>query len=179
MARVAHRGRTILCAGIGTLLFVAAASGGVNGAEDNSPVVTPPETTNTICVAQPTIQVKPDVQIVAEAPPDPWTEDELEAIVQTLAGECYDDMVQDKRLVCEVILNRASTAGFPDTVVDVLSYPNAFNGYWVQYREASENDYEVASQALRDWYDNDCQPLSNYLFFSAGENRENVFREEY
>lgn len=97
----------------------------------------------------------------------------------TLSGECYDDKVEDKRKVCEVILNRVSTDGFPDDIVSVLSYPNAFSGYWSQPREVSDNDYKVASEALRDWYDNGCQPLSEYLFFTAGDNRENVFREEY
>jgi len=123
--------------------------------------------------------------VVAEAPaveteaPDPWTEDELYAMALTLAGECYEDKPHDKRKVCETILNRVSTEGFPDDIISVLTYPNAFCGYWTQSREISENDYAIAEQALRDWYDNGCQPLSSYLFFEAGPNRENVFRDEF
>lgn len=45
--------------------------------------------------------------IVKVAQPQ-WRKDELHAIAQTLAGECYDDKELDKRRVCEVILNRAS-----------------------------------------------------------------------
>ena len=72
-----------------------------------------------------------------------WTEQEVQAIALTLAGECYDDKEWDKRRVCEVILNR------------------------------------VSEQALADWYANGCKALSDYLYFCAGENRENVFRSKY
>lgn len=88
-------------------------------------------------------------------------------------------METDKRLVCEVILNRVSAEGFGDTVVDVVSAPNQFNGYWNQSRPVSENDYAVAEQALKDWYENDCEALSDYLFFNAGDGRENSFRKEF
>ena len=81
-------------------------------------------------------------------------------MVLTLAGECYEDKEQDKRLVCEVILNRVSAGNFGGDTV-------------------SENDYAVAEQALSDWYAGGCQPLSELLYFEAGENRENVFRSEY
>ena len=56
-------------------------------------------------------------------------------MVLTLAGECYEDKEQDKRLVCEVILNRVSAGNFGGD--------------------------------------------TGYLFFEAGENRENIFRCEY
>ena len=101
-------------------------------------------------------------------------------MVLTLAGECYEDKEQDKRLVCEVILNRVSVGNFGgDTILEVVSAPNQFDGYWRQSRPVSENDYEIAEQALSDWYAIGCQPLSGYLFFEAGENRENIFRCEY
>lgn len=109
----------------------------------------------------------------------PWTPDELWIIALTLAGECYDDKENDKRLVCEVILNRVSDGRFGDTIYDVLSAENQFDGYWHQSRPVSDNDLDVAIQALTDWYANDCKPLSKYLFFTAGENRENVFRETF
>ena len=108
-----------------------------------------------------------------------WCEDELHAIAKTLAGECYDDKEFDKRRVCEVILNRVSNSDFSDTVLGVLTAPAAFNGYWRQSRPISENDYAVAEQALRDWHDNGREPLSEWLFFNAGPNRENVFRSKF
>lgn len=114
-----------------------------------------------------------------EKPVQLWTDEELDAMALTLAGECYDDKEQDKRLVCEVILNRVSNEDFADSIIDVLSAPNQFNGYWSQSRTASANDYEVARQALEDWYANDCKPLSGYLLFEAGDNRENIFQTEF
>lgn len=109
-----------------------------------------------------------------------WTQEELQAIAKTLAGECYDDKPEDKRSVCEVILNRVSDGRFGgDTILEVLTEENQFAGYWKQSRLISDNDLEVAEKALSDWYENDCEPLSEYLFFYAGDNRENVFRSEY
>ena len=173
-----------MCAGIGALLVVVTlASCGDGSAEDNSQAVSPmtAETAQVKAESSEAPTIPEDVLEAItpkETKTDPWTKDELDAIATTVAGECYDDKVQDKRKVCEVILNRVSHSDFPDTILGVLSYPNAFCGYWSQSREASENEYAVATQALRDWYDNDCQPLSNYLFFEAGDNRENVFRED-
>lgn len=69
---------------------------------------------------------------------------ELYAIAKTLAGECYDDEKLDKRRVCEVILNRVSSSNFANTILEVLTTPGAFNGYWRQSRPISENDYTVA-----------------------------------
>lgn len=108
---------------------------------------------------------------------NPWTQEELDAIALTLAGECYDDKVEDKRKVCEVILNRVSDERFDDTICAVITAKNQFLGYWNQSREVSENDRAVAEATLRDWYANDCKPLSQYRFFCAGSNRENVFFE--
>ena len=103
---------------------------------------------------------QPEYPEVKETPvPNVWTDEELEAMALTLAGECYDDKEHDKRLVCEVILNRVSD--------------------WEQSREITENDYDVATEALEDWYESGCEALSDYLFFVAGDNRENVFRCEY
>ena len=104
---------------------------------------------------------------------------EVQAMAQTLAGECYDDKELDKHRVCEVIVNRVSSNKFANTVLEVVETPGAFNGYWKQSRPVSENDYAVAEQILKDWYDGGCKPLSKWLFFSKGSNRENVFRSEF
>lgn len=116
-----------------------------------------------------------------ETPPVPssaslWSEEDLQAMALTLAGECYDDKGEDKRKVCEVILNRVSDGRFGGTtVIEVVSAENQFNGYWHQSRPVSENDLAIAEQTLKDWYNNGCEPLSEYLYFSAGDNRENSF----
>ena len=106
-----------------------------------------------------------------------WSDTELNAMAKTLAGECYDNKTLDKRRVCEVILNRVSNINFADTILEVLATPGAFNGYWRQSRPVSENDYAVA--ALKDWYEGGRKPLSEWLFFSKGQNHENVFRYNF
>lgn len=123
-------------------------------------------------------ETEPVVELAVE--PDPWTVEELEALVLTLAGECYDHKVEDKRHVCEVVLNRVSHGGFGgNSILAVLTAENQFEGYWTQSRPVSLNDYEVAEQALRDWYENDCKALSEHMFFCAGDNHENQFRSEF
>ena len=116
---------------------------------------------------------------IAEVRQAQWNRDELDAIARTLAGECYDDKELDKRRVCEVILNRVSNSKFANTILEVLRTPGAFNGYWRQSRPISKNDYAVAEKALQDWYDSGCKPLSEWLFFSKGRKRENVFRSDF
>lgn len=111
--------------------------------------------------------------------PDPWTDEEVEAIARTLSGECYDDKPTDKRLVAEVILNRVSDGYWGCTVLEVVTAKSQFHGYWNPSRDISDSDREIAIQALTDWYANNCNALSDYLFFEAGPNRENVFRSTY
>ena len=177
-ARVALRYRTIVCIGVGVAIFVALAACGISGnsrVEDNSPATPKPQPPTPQALSAHVIENPAQ----PKEPEDLWTKAELEAMALTLAGECYDDKEQDKRKVCEVILNRVSSDEFPDSILDVITAPNQFNGYWTQSRPVSENDYEVAEQALWNWYDNDCEPLSQWLFFTAGENRENEFRDEF
>ena len=124
----------------------------------------------------PTYSQAPLIEQELEPDEPQWTDEELQAMALTLAGECYDDKELDKRRVCEVILNRVSDGRFGDSIIEVLSAENQFSGYWAQSRPVTENDLAVAEQALKDWYDKGCEPLSEYLFFSAGENRENNFK---
>ena len=108
-----------------------------------------------------------------------YSDEEVQAITRTLAGECYDDKLEDKKKVVEVILNRVSNEKFEKTVLEVVSAKGQFAGYWRQSRPVSESDIQIAEEILTDWYANDCKALSEYLFFSSGPNRENVFRSEY
>lgn len=124
-----------------------------------------------------------ETELIIETEPivetEPFTDEEVEAIAKTLAGECYDDKLNDKRLVVEVILNRVSDGRFGESVIEVVSAKGQFNGYWKQNRPVSDSDIEIAKETLREWYENGCKKLSEYLFFCAGPNRENVFRTQY
>jgi hypothetical protein len=114
-----------------------------------------------------------------EPTPEPWTAEDVAAIARTLSGECYDDKPADKRLVCEVILNRVCNGYWGDTVISVITANGQFYGYWYTSREVTVSDLEIAEETLRDWYAGGCEPLSEYLCFESGPNRENVFRAKY
>lgn len=125
------------------------------------------------------IETKPIIETEPIVETEPFTDEEVEAIAKTLAGECYDDKLDDKRLVVEVILNRVSDGRFGESVIEVVSAEGQFNGYWKQSRPVSDSDIRIAKETLREWYENDCKKLSEYLYFCAGPNRENVFRTQY
>lgn len=111
--------------------------------------------------------------------PVPWSEEDTMALARTISGESYEDKPHDKRKVAEVVLNRLSDGRWGCTVLEVVTAKSQFRGYWKPGREISENDMDVAVQALRDWYANGCESLSEYLYFSRGRNRENMFRKTY
>jgi len=125
------------------------------------------------------IEMEPIIETEPIVETEPFTDEEVEAIAKTLAGECYDDKLNDKRLVAEVILNRVSDGRFGESVIEVVSAKGQFIGYWKQSRPISDSDIEIAKETLREWYENGCEKLSEYLFFHSGPNRENVFRTQY
>jgi len=127
----------------------------------------------TTTVEESIIEIEPIIET------EPFTDEEVEAIAKTLAGECYDDKLNDKRLVVEVILNRVSDDRFGESVIEVVSAKGQFDGYWKQSRPVSDSDIRIAKETLREWYKNGCKKLSEYIYFCAGPNRENVFRTQY
>lgn len=155
---------------------------GCNNISDNDSnirevVISKPITSDTPSV----IASHPSSELFVEPVVDekPFSDEEVEAIVKTLVGECYDDKIEDKRKVSEVIVNRVSNGGFGENVMEVVTAPGQFCGYWKQSRPISESDIQIAEETLTDWYANNCEALSEYLFFCSGANRENVFRSEY
>lgn len=105
-------------------------------------------------------------------------EADIAAIARTLSGECWEHNTTDKRSVAEVILNRVSK-GYGSNVTEVVSAPNQFMGYYNQSRPTSDNDWEIATQVVEEWYANDQQAFSNYLYFGADGKDGNTFRESY
>jgi spore germination cell wall hydrolase CwlJ-like protein len=135
--------------------------------------------TEPITETEPFIETEPITETEPFIETEPFTDEEVEVIAKTLAGECYDDKLNDKRLVVEVILNRVSDGRFGESVIEVVSAKGQFNGYWKQNRPVSDSDIRIAKETLREWYENDCKKLSEYLYFCAGPNKENVFRTKY
>ena len=105
-------------------------------------------------------------------------EHEIELVAKTLRGECYDDQPDDKREVVKVICNRVSDSGFGDSIEAVITAPRQFHGYRPK-NEPTANDYEIAREVLTEWYESGCQPLGEYLFFSSGGGKTNIFRKEW
>lgn len=151
-----------------TFIFTACSFNTMDvGIED---IPTPSETISTVSVEQ-IKKSEEDVKM--------FSDEEVQAIARTLAGECYDDKLEDKQKVVEVILNRVSNEKFGKTVIEVVSAKGQFCGYWKRSRPISESDIQIAEETLDRWYANDCKALSDYLFFFSGPNRENVFRVNY
>ena len=100
--------------------------------------------------------------------------EELEAVARVLSGECYDDEIEDKQNVVWVICNRVSDGRFGDGIIDVITKPDQFMGYWAQGREISESDYTVAEQVLNDYF-NGVEPPHDYLYFTGGTGKTNNF----
>jgi hypothetical protein len=115
---------------------------------------------------------------VPTATPPNAPEREIMLVAKVLRGECYDDQPDDKREVVRVICNRVSAGTFGDSIEAVITAPRQFAGY-KPGNEPTANDYAIAREILTEWYAGGCQPLGEYLFFTAGGGHKNVFRKNY
>lgn len=157
-------------------VFMACGNIPINETDTGEIVISKPVTSAIPTVAT---SYKTPEMIIEPLEEKPFSDEEVEAIVQTLAGECYDDKLANKRKVAEVIVNRVSDGGFGENIIEVVTAPGQFCGYWKQSRPVSKSDIQIAEKTLTDWYKNNCEALSEYLFFCSGPNRENIFRSEY
>lgn len=69
-------------------------------------------------------------EVVEEVWPYPITQEEIDLIALVTMAEAEDETELGKRLVIDTILNRMDDPHFPDTVHDVIYYPNAFSVMW-------------------------------------------------
>ena len=113
---------------------------------------------------------------------EPAAED-VEAIAQTLYGECRGaETVAEQEAVAWVILNRLD-AGYADTVLGVVSAPGQFAGYSPDHPLWPEL-VEVARRVLtlhhREQMGESVARVlpSTYLWFS-GDGTQNWFRDSY
>lgn len=66
-------------------------------------------------------------KIVEEVWPYPIAQEEIDLIALVTMAEAEGETELGKRLVIDTILNRMDDPHFPDTVHDVIYYPNAFS----------------------------------------------------
>ena len=69
-------------------------------------------------------------EVVEEVWPYPITQEEIDLIALVTMAEAEGETELGKRLVIDTILNRMDDPHFPDTVHDVVYYPNAFSVMW-------------------------------------------------
>lgn len=69
-------------------------------------------------------------EVVEEVWPYPITQEEIDLIALVTMAEAEGETELGKRLVIDTILNRMDDPHFPDTVHDVIYYPNAFSVMW-------------------------------------------------
>jgi hypothetical protein len=145
-----------------------------------TPSITPsptPSATSTH-TSIPTVTPTPEVSkpITEVESTQSYTDEDLTAMVKTLAGECYDYEIQDKYNVAWTIINRVRNGGFGgNTVLQVVSSPSQFYGYWHQARAISDSDYAVAKDVLTAYYAGEDAPV-DYLYFSSSGGTTNIFR---
>ena len=86
-------------------------------------------------ILTPTPEIKPspspmifdEPEVIEEVWPYPITQEEIDLIALVTMAEAEGETELGKRLVIDTILNRMDNPHFPDTVYDVIYYPNAFS----------------------------------------------------
>lgn len=150
----------------------------ISEAESSAELITPSEDVS----VSPETTTEASFEIVTETPesetePEPlYTEEDLTAMTLTLSGECYECETQDKYNVAWTIINRVRDGRFGgNTVLQVVSSPSQFCGYWHQSRAISDSDYAVAKDVLTAYYAGEDAPV-DYLYFSSSGGTTNIFR---
>ena len=80
------------------------------------------------------------------------TEEEFELIALVVMAEAEGEPELGKRLVIDTILNRVDHKEFPNTVHDVIYYPNAFEAMWngrVDRCEVRDDIVELVREELK------------------------------
>ena len=114
------------------------------------------------------MQTMPEVDVVAVDP----LEKEKAAIARTVWGEARGCSTEGQEDVIWTVLARYDDGRFGDTILEVVSRPNQFDGY----RESNPVDPEILAtteRIMNRWLDGD--PGPGWLYF-WGDGRENHFR---
>lgn len=98
--------------------------------------------------------------------PYPITQEEIDLIALVTMAEAEGETELGKRLVIDTILNRMDDPHFPDTVHDVIYYPNAFSVMWngrIDRCCVMPEIVELVKEELLNRTNSEC------VFFMAGE----------
>lgn len=150
---------------LGAVFFVVVALG--IQAEPNNKEIRETTVSNVVSNATAITTQEPVVNTPEpEATPEyPLTQEEIELIALVTMAEAEGETELGQRLVIDTILNRVDDSHFPDTVTDVIYYPNAFssmrNGR-VDRCYVKEEIVELVKEELLKRTNYDC------VFFTAG-----------
>ncbi|MBQ6039508.1 MAG: cell wall hydrolase [Oscillospiraceae bacterium] len=88
--------------------------------------------------------------------------------------------IEEKALVCEVIMNRVNSPQFPDSIYEVLTQRNQFAGlnYLIEMDGMSSYVTDSVKAAVDLYLSDPTQFNHGYLFFN-GDGRRNYFRTAY
>lgn len=92
--------------------------------------------------------------------------DGIDLLAACVMAEAEGESELGKRLVIDTILNRAAHPDFPDTIQEVIPYPNAFTSYWdgrMDEAEPMQDIFRLISEELRN------QTNEEVLYFTAGD----------
>lgn len=94
-----------------------------------------------------------------------FTDEEIDLIALVTMAEAEGECEEGKRLVIDTILNRVDSEHFPDTVYDVIYYPNAFESMW-----NGRVDRCYVMDDIRQLVLEEIESRTNYevVFFTAG-----------
>lgn len=102
---------------------------------------------------------------IEEVWPYPITQEEIDLIASVTMAEAEGETELGKRLVIDTILNRMDDPHFPDTVHDVIYYPNAFSVMWngrIDRCHVMPEIVELVKEELLNRTNSEC------VFFMAG-----------
>lgn len=102
---------------------------------------------------------------IEEVWPYPITQEEIDLIALVTMAEAEGETELGKRLVIDTILNRMDDPHFPDTVHNVIYYPNAFSVMWngrIDRCHVMPEIVELVKEELLNRTNSEC------VFFMAG-----------
>lgn len=116
-------------------------------------------------VYSPPMTAKVNTEPVENVWPYPISQEEIDLIALVTMAEAEGETELGKRLVIDTILNRMDGSHFPDTVHDVIYYPNAFSSMWngrVDRCSVKDDIVELIKEELLERTNYEC------VFFTAG-----------
>lgn len=143
---------TIVVLNLISLIYVSA--------KETKPVIIVDET---IEETETYIPVETKELIIVEDPK--LTDEEIDLIALVTMAEAEGECEEGKRLVIDTILNRVDSEHFPDTVHEVIYYPNAFESMW-----NGRVDRCYVTEDIRQLVLEELESRMNYevVFFTAG-----------